>query len=54
MVIIKILLYEGSNLGVTNQNVATHSNWLEGGRVVFIYEQTRTKSKSRQLIQANY
>ena len=35
LIITKILLCEGSNLGVTNQRVATHSNWLEGGRRIF-------------------
>ena len=35
-VIIKILLCEGSNMGVTNQRVATLSNWLEGGRVFYL------------------
>ena len=51
----KILLCEGSNLGVTNQRVATHSNWLEGGRRIFyLWTDMNKKCKSGQLTQANY
>ena len=51
----KILLCEGSKLGVTNHGVATHSNWLEGGRRIFyLWTDTSKKCKSGLLTQTNY